>query len=51
MLKLGVHKTFKGKRLYKEVWKFVAVTKRKMYKVSNKGRIKTIDRKNNKKVK
>ena len=51
MLKLGIHKTFKGKRLYKEVWKFVAVTKRKMYKVSNKGRIKTIDLKNNKKVK
>ena len=48
MLKLGVHKTFKGKRLYKEVWKTVAKTLRREYKVSNKGRVKTINYKSNK---
>ena len=48
MLKLGVHKTFKGKRLYEEVWKTVAKTLRREYKVSNKGRVKTINYKSNK---
>ena len=48
MLKLGVHKTFKGKMLYIEVWKTVAKTLRREYKVSNKGRVKTINYKSNK---
>ena len=50
MLKLGIHSPLKGKRLYEEAWKTIAVTKRKIYKISNKGIIKTIDYKDNKKV-
>ena len=43
MLKLGVHKTFKGKRLYTEVWKDV-VGYEGYYKVSNLGRVRSLDR-------
>ena len=48
MLKLGVHKTFKGRRLYVEVWKVVTRGLRREYRVSNKGRVKTINYKSNK---
>ena len=43
MLKLGVHKTFKGKRLYTEVWKDV-VGFEGYYQVSNLGRVRGLDR-------
>ena len=43
MLKLGVHKTFKGKRLYEEVWKDV-VGYEGLYKVSNLGRVRSLDK-------
>ena len=43
MLKLGVHKTFKGKKLYTEVWKDV-VGYEGMYQVSNIGRVKGLSR-------
>jgi hypothetical protein len=43
MLKLGVHKTFKGTRLYTEVWRDV-VGYEGYYKVSNLGKVKSLDR-------
>ena len=43
MLKLGTYKTFKGKRLYEEVWKDV-VGFEGMYQVSNIGRVKGLSR-------
>ena len=43
MLKLGVHKTFKGKRLYTEVWKDIDRYEG-YYQVSNFGRVKSLDR-------
>ena len=43
MLKLGVHKTFKGKKLYTEVWKDVKGYEG-LYQVSNMGRVKSLDR-------
>ena len=49
MLKLGVHKTFKGKRLYKEVWKDIDEYEG-FYQVSNMGRVKSLDRKINRPV-
>jgi hypothetical protein len=43
MLKLGVHKTFKGKRLYKEVWKPIIKGQRGKYEISNRGRVKSLN--------
>lgn len=43
MLKLGVHKTFKGKRLYKEVWKDIEGYEG-LYQVSNMGRVRSLER-------
>ena len=43
MLKLGVHKTFKGKRLYKEVWKPIIKGQNGKHEVSNKGRIRSLN--------
>ena len=43
MLKLGVHKTFKGEKLYKEVWKDIEGYEG-YYKVSNLGKVKSVDR-------
>ena len=42
MLKLGVHKTFKGKRLYKEIWRDVVGYEGK-YEISNMGRIRSLN--------
>ena len=42
MLKLGTHKTFKGKRLYKEVWKDV-VGFEGLYQISNIGRVRSLN--------
>ena len=42
MLKLGTHKTFKGKKLYREVWRDV-VGYEGLYKVSNLGRVRSFD--------
>ena len=42
MLKLGVHKTFKGKRLYKEVWKDIKGYVG-LYQVSNLGRVRSLN--------
>ena len=43
MLKLGVHKTFKGKRLYKEVWKPIIKGQRGKCEISNRGRVKSLN--------
>ena len=43
MLKLGVHKTFKGEKLYKEVWKDI-VGYEGFYQISNIGRVRSLDR-------
>ena len=42
-MKLGIHKTFKGKKLYTEVWKDV-VGYEGLYKVSNLGRVRSLDK-------
>ena len=44
MLKLGIHKTFKGRRLYEEVWRDV-VGYEGRYKISNLGRVKALRKK------
>lgn len=46
MLKLGVHKTFKGKTLYKEVWKPITKGQRGKYEISNRGRVKSLNYRN-----
>ena len=43
MLKLGVHRTFKGKRLYEEVWKPITKGQRGKYEISNRGRVKSLN--------
>ena len=43
MLKLGVHKTFKGKKLYTEVWKPIIKGQRGKYEISNRGRVKSLN--------
>lgn len=43
MLKLGTHKAFKGKRLYKEVWKDIKEFEG-FYQISNLGRVRSLDR-------
>ena len=42
-MKLGIHKTFKGKRLYTEVWKDI-VGYEGLYQVSNMGRVRSLER-------
>ena len=42
-MKLGIHKTFKGKRLYKEVWKDIEGYEG-LYQVSNMGRVRSLER-------
>lgn len=46
MLKLGVHKTFKGKRLYEEMWKPITKGQRGRYEISNRGRVKSLNYRN-----
>ena len=45
-MKLGIHKTFKGKRLYEEIWKPIEKGQKTRYEISNKGRVKSFNYKN-----
>ena len=42
-MKLGIHKTFKGEKLYREVWRDV-VGYEGLYEVSNLGRVRSLDK-------